>query len=143
VDVTFTLGAVFLVGAVVALILEPLVTGRAAPMVRSDDERTDAEAERRVKLLALRDVEYDYAMGKLDERDYRALRRELSAEALAALDRSDDDAATLRIEEEIARVRAGLKNGATCSSCGYVNRAGSRFCSTCGGALGATADATR
>ena len=141
---TFTIGAVLLVAAVVLFIIQPLLTGEEASLERSADEMTEAEATRRVKLLALRDVEYDYHTGKLDEKDYQELRRELSAEALAALDAAEreeeavepgSDAAAARVEAEIARVRDGLRAGLTCPVCGSVNQTGSRFCSGCGGRL--------
>jgi len=138
--VAFVVGAVLLVGAVVLFLLQPLLTGQKASLVREDDEMTDAEARRRVKLLALRDVEYDYATGKLDESDYRELRRELSAEALAALDEVERESAGRderdeAIEAEIRRVREGLGDGTTCEACGHRNPGGSRFCSICGASL--------
>lgn len=144
----FLLGAVLLAGAVVFYVLHPILTGQEAPMERDADELTEAEARRRVSLLALRDVEYDRATGKLDEEDYRALRRELSNEALAALeaeeaeeaDRSSGGTAGARggswdIEAEIRRVREGLRAGLTCAACGHLNASGSRFCAICGTSL--------
>jgi hypothetical protein len=113
----------------------------------SDAEMTDAEARRRVSLLALRDVEYDRVTGKLDEHDYQELRREISAEALAALaaeeaERREGEGAAastrsgvLDFEAEVGRVRAGLRAGTTCRSCGHVNPGGSRYCSSCGVSL--------
>lgn len=140
---TFTVGAILLVASVVFFLVQPLVTGQAARLEREEDEMTEAEAKRRVKLLALRDVEYDFATGKLDESDYRALRRELSAEALQALDEAEREesgspggrTAEEQLEAEIARVRAGLAVGATCDACGHVNPERSRFCSICGAGL--------
>ena len=129
------LGALLLVAAVVIFILQPLITGQRASLVREDDERSEAEALRRVKLLALRDVEYDYATGKLDEEDYASLKAELSAEALEALEMSEREASgvgTEALEREIAAVRAGLESGTTCTSCGFANDEGSRFCASCG-----------
>ena len=149
---TFTVGAIPLVAAAVLFILQPLLTGKGASLERTEDEMSEAEATRRVKLLALRDVEYDYLSGKLDEADYRELRRELSAEALAALDEAEREASgggetpegepsDEEIEKEIARVRAGLKDGLACDACGHVNPRGSRFCSGCGAPLPAGANA--
>lgn len=137
---TFTVGAVLLVMAVVLFILQPVLTGRQASLRREEDEMTEAEATRRVKLLALRDVEYDYATGKLDDADYGRLRRELSAEALAALEEVEREhgrstAETDELEAEVARVRRGLAAGTTCSGCGRVNPPGSRFCAACGARL--------
>lgn len=144
---SLVLGAALFATAVILFILQPLLTGRWAPMERDDDEMTDAEARRRVTLLALRDVEYDRVTGKLDDRDYQELRRELSAEALAALaaereERSADPTpigvGSADLEGQIQRVRAGLKEGTTCRVCGHVNPARSRYCSSCGTEL--TAD---
>lgn len=134
-SLVMALGALLLTIAVVFFILQPIITGQKASMEREDDEPTDAEARRRVKLLALRDVEYDFATGKLDPEDYRDLKKELSAEALQALDdteREDAGVGTDELEAEIARVRQGLETGATCRACGYLNPEGSRFCSSCG-----------
>src|SRR5262245_65176741 len=87
------IGAVLLVAAVVLFILQPMLSGQRASLHRELDEPTEAEARRRVTLMALRDVEYDFATGKLDESDYQRLKRELAAEALAALDQADAEAA--------------------------------------------------
>jgi len=151
---SFLVGAVLLTAAVVFFVLHPLITGKEAPLERDDDEMTDAEAHRRVTLLALRDVEYDRTTGKLDEEDYQALRRELSVEALAALEAEEAERRRTEgagrgaangdragggddVEREIARAREGLRAGTACDACGWVNRTGSRFCAGCGRVLGA------
>jgi len=87
-------------------------------------------------------VEYDFLAGKLDEVDYRSLKGELTAEALAALE-ADEKARSGRVsggaaaalEAEIAEARVGLRSGAFCPDCGFANEPGSRFCSACGHAL--------
>ena len=90
-------------------------------------------------------MEYDRATGKLDDQDYATLKRELSSEALAALDAENEEKSTARVSEaaeagdveaEISRVRAGLSDGTTCPDCGHVNPPGSRFCSICGVGVG-------
>jgi cytochrome c-type biogenesis protein CcmI len=141
--------------AVVAWILHPVISGQSAPMGRDDEELTEAQHRKRTALYALRDVEYDYHAGKLDEADYRAMKREVSAEALAALDAeehewarregrkaapgpnpaADADATLDPVEAEIAQLRASLREGTICRECGHPNRPGSRFCSECGGAF--------
>lgn len=128
-------GALILVGAVVAFVLTPLIQDRRASLEREDDELTDAEAARRVALLALRDVEYDYHTGKLDEDDYRAMKRQLSAEALAAMKALEEEGGEEALEAEIAEMRQGLRAGQVCSECGFRNPQGSRFCGACGTAL--------
>jgi hypothetical protein len=139
--VTLSVGVALVVAAVLLFIMQPVVKGLHASLEREDDELTETEARKRVALLALRDVEYDFLAGKLDEEDYRSLKSELTAEALAALEADEASRATggvagdSDIEAEIARIRAGMKAGLVCTTCGFANEEGSRFCSSCGGAL--------
>jgi len=139
--VTLYVGVALVTAAVLLFILQPVVKGLHASLERDDDELTETEARKRVALLALRDVEYDFLAGKLDEEDYRSLKAELTAEALAALEADEaargDGASSgdTDIEAEIARLRAGLRTGLVCGDCGFSNEEGSRFCSSCGHAL--------
>lgn len=139
---TLYLGVALVTAAVLLFLLQPVVKGIHASLEREDAEVTEAEARKRVALLALRDVEYDFLAGKLDEEDYRSLKSELTAEALAALEAdeaarehsgSDDDD---EVEDEITRIRETLRGGLACAKCAYNNERGSRFCSACGQALG-------
>jgi cytochrome c-type biogenesis protein CcmI len=139
--VTLWLGIGLVTAAVVLFLLQPVVKGLHASLERTDDELTETQARKRVALLALRDVEYDFLSGKLDQNDYRSLKSELTAEALAALEAdeaaregglSGDEA----LEAEIARIREGMRGGQACPACDFTNPTGSRFCSACGQALG-------
>jgi hypothetical protein len=140
------LGAALVAAAVILFIVQPVAKGLHASLDRDDDELTETEARKRVALLALRDVEYDYLAGKLDENDYRSLKGELTAEALAALE-ADEKARTgegasvdaSALEAEIAQARLGLREGSFCPDCGFANEPGSRFCASCGHALQAVA----
>jgi hypothetical protein len=143
---TLYLGVALVTAAVVMFLLQPVIKGIHASLEREDDELTETEARKRVALLALRDVEYDFLAGKLDEEDYRSLKSELTAEALAALE-ADEAAkqgaeggaaagAGSELEAEIARIRRRLKDSdSACPVCAYANAPGSRFCSACGHAL--------
>jgi NADH pyrophosphatase NudC (nudix superfamily) len=133
------IGAALVAAAVILFILQPVAKGLHASLDREEDELTETEARKRVALLALRDVEYDFLAGKLDETDYRALKGELTAEALAALEADEkarEGGATLSdLEAEIAQVREELREGVSCSDCGFTNEPESRFCASCGHAL--------
>lgn len=138
---TLYVGVGLVTAAVVLFLLHPVIQGIHASLEREDDELTETEARKRVALLALRDVEYDFLAGKLDEDDYRTMKAKLTAEALDAL--AADEAAkgagghtgSVALEAEIAAIRQGLKGGVLCDDCGYTNPGGSRFCSACGRAL--------
>ena len=141
---TLFIGASLVALAVVLFILQPVVKGLHASLERDEFELTDTEARKRVALLALRDVEYDFLAEKLDEQDYRSLKAELTAEALAALEADEraqkgagpdeDD-----LEAEIAQIRAGLGKGFVCHACEFSNEIDSRFCSACGEPVAAEA----
>ena len=143
---TALIGGVLLAAGVVLFILEPVFSGRSAPLYSGDDDYDDAAARRRVALTALRDLEYDRATGKLDSRDYQQLKAELSREALGHLEREDGagargdpavERASRDLEEEIAQLRSALREGMLCASCEHLNGVGAQFCGRCGGALSA------
>lgn len=145
--------ALLLAIAVVFFVLHPVAVGLEAPLASEDDEITDAQHRKRVALLALRDVEYDFHAGKLDEPDYLQMKRELSEEALEAIDREEEEwgawergrrdeasgevpvGAGRALEEEIAALRASIRRGIVCPQCAHPNAPGSRFCGDCGSAL--------
>ena len=131
-------GAVLLATGVVLAVLEPIFAGRSAPLYDEDSGTAEAKERRRVALVALRELEYDRATGKLESADYEALRAELAHNALAQLEpaggegKADEQA---ELEAEIAEVRRALEAGLQCGVCEHVNRFGAGYCSQCGGAL--------
>ena len=136
-------GAAMFAAAVVLFVVGPILTGKQARVTRTLSEFSDAEAWKLVTLRALRDVEYDYHTGKLDDHDYQTLKSELTAEAVQAIRRVEEgdvptDARAGRIagvEAEIMAMRAVLRDAVHCTACAHANPAGSRFCATCGTAL--------
>ena len=142
------IGGVLLAAGVLLFILEPVFSGKTAPMYDGDDVFDEGAARRRVALTALRDLEYDRATGKLDEDDYGRLRTELSREALERLGEEGEgggrvgdgqrgaDRASRELEEEIAELRRAIREGMQCATCGHLNRLGARFCARCGEGLG-------
>lgn len=129
---------VLLAGLTVAWVLLPLLLGQEAPMEPDDAIMGEAQHRRRIALLSLRDVEYDYLAGKLDEADYRAMKLEISSEALSALDEasgSEGGEPTADLEAEIEAMRQSLRDGLVCSACAHPNPRGARFCASCGAAL--------
>ena len=141
---TALIGGILLAAGVMLYVIEPVFSGRRAPLYDAEDDYDEAAARRRVALTALRDLEYDRATGKLDREDYKLLRAELSHEALRRLgpapedrDRVDSsvERASRELEDEIAEIRQALREGLMCAGCERLNRTGARFCGRCGEAL--------
>lgn len=131
--------AVALFALLGTFILLPLLRGRESRVDSDPADLKEEDAKKKALLFALRDVEYDFATGKLDDRDYQSLKSELAHEALAVMDSPEEAEVAMAseaLEAEIRRVRDGLREGTTCRRCGRVNDAGSRFCSRCGFAIG-------
>jgi len=78
--------------AVVAAIVQPLVTGRGAPLTDGPDRATEmreVEALRDIALETLRDLEFDRHAGKIAESDYRELSDHTRQEAARLMERLD------------------------------------------------------
>lgn len=125
-------------GAVLWLVLEPLLRPQV-PRPPALEPEDPLETRRGQSLAALKELDFDREMGKLSDEDYATLRATYTAEALAAL-RAEEPAATAiddPAEALIARARGA--SGTACADCGPRPEPDARFCSECGGALGAAA----
>jgi hypothetical protein len=118
--------ALILALAAAAWVIRPIAGRRTAVLVdAAPGALLDADARRRATLASLRELEYDFLGGKLDETDYRAQRDRMSYEALEAI----------RAAESAERAVSGGRRAApvqAAHACGFANPAGSRFCAGCG-----------
>ena len=128
------LGATLVAAGVILFVLIPILRGEWASLERMGHEVTERDARKTAALRGLRDAEYDYRAGKLDQGDYEALKTEIGRQALAAMEEVGEPAED-ELEAEIARARKGLAEGRTCASCGHLNVKGSKFCTGCGSPL--------
>ena len=72
--------------AAVAIVTAPLRRGRSEVLASAEESRREElEVAKEAKYLEIRDAEMDFAMGKLSDADYRALDRQLRAEAVEIL----------------------------------------------------------
>jgi hypothetical protein len=109
-----------------AFVVRPLVARRDALLADvAPGAVLDAEARRRVALASLKELEYDFLGGKLDDADYRAQKERLSVEALAAM----------RAAEAVSGASGGPAAGPDRHACGFLNPPLSRFCAGCGARL--------
>jgi hypothetical protein len=83
-------------GVLLAAVLAALVVGRPLMRGRAEQAQTahaaqlaDLEAAKEAKYLEIREAEMDYRTGKLSEADWKAIDRDLRAEAMELLRRLD------------------------------------------------------
>ena len=152
------IAAILIVAAVALFVAAPLSGGflrrRRSTSRELDFERL--EHERGLAVQGLRELEFDHEMGKLEEIDYRNLKRSLEDRALSAMTAIE----RLRGAPRLARVQAaqrpstpgpapaprsaGASRGALptvsyCPQCGAPIAEGHKFCTGCGTSLNVAA----
>lgn len=129
--------AAILLGVLVLwLVLQPLYGG--PPRAPAFEEPEDPEETRRgIALIALKEIDFDRATGKLSEADWEALKAKYTVEALEAI-REEEGAGA---PDPAAAAVPGTPTAACprCPRCGPRPEPDARFCSGCGGEL-VTAD---
>jgi hypothetical protein len=154
------LGTLLAVGAL-GYVLFPLFVGtHLSPVPRVPSAREGASSMEKEAVVALREIEFDRATGKLSDGDYDELKvryteRALAAMRVGALGPPDDpvEAAVLAYRARLRScVRCGPRpepDAAYCSNCGHylpgecascgarVEEAGAAFCTSCGRQLAA------
>ena len=117
--------------AVLAYVLAPLVLGVKHP-VQPAVVRQERGAEGAI--VALREIEFDRAMGKLSDDDYAVLRERYASEAETAI-RALDVSGPLSEDAAEAAVRAYRLAHPSCGTCGIRPETDAIYCSTCGSYL--------
>ena len=127
-------GTILAVGAL-TFVLYPLffnVSDRPAPR-RHEEAAANADDS---AIVALREIEFDRATGKLSERDYAELRKTYGDRALRELRVETIEPETAKPRDAIeARVRAYRQTHRECPTCGLRPETDAVYCSTCGGYL--------
>jgi cytochrome c-type biogenesis protein CcmI len=129
--------AILLISAVALFVAAPLsdyLPGEANPV--TGREAAQREHEHALAVQALRELEFDKAMGKLEDDDYRALRHRLEVRALAGMGEpqespsAEESAAEVPDEWQPIVLRAVSVN--FCAQCGMKVDLGHKFCPNCG-----------
>lgn len=101
--------------------------------------REELVREKMLVLRSIKELEFDKAMGKVSDTDYRDISSRLRARALALMSDLERQpapspapkrASTAAAPRQAQPVRA-------CAACGTTNDADARFCKSCGAGLGA------
>ncbi|MGE3517468.1 MAG: zinc ribbon domain-containing protein [Vicinamibacterales bacterium] len=142
------MAAAALVGIAALRTIRPLLSG-------ADDRggalghraRAALEREKGLALRSIKDLEFDRAMGKVSEEDFREMAARLRARAARIMKQLDAGSGyRAQIERDlVARLGAGTGETAagveprpssrSCSACGTANDPDARFCKSCGGKL--------
>lgn len=158
-------GALLLLGIAVVAVAWPLLQERRG-QYQDDltaetlaDPLTELQAERDAIYRAIKELRFDYQVGKASEADYQAFDAHLRGQAALVLKQIDtlkkaeaDPALDASLEAEIAALRQVNGSGPGrppvpvavaadkgtlnfCPQCGHRLQAGDRFCGKCGAAL--------
>ena len=133
-----------------AATLVGVMTLRAVqPLVSADEDRTvmigartraALEREKQLTLRAIKDLEFDRAMGKLSDQDFKEMSARLRSRAtrlIRQLDAGGGYRAQIEreIEKRLAEKPAPKDPAYICSGCRTKNDPDARFCKSCGRAL--------
>jgi hypothetical protein len=126
------IGTLLAVGAL-AFVLYPLFAGVRAPSSRASATATQAaNAAELEAVVALREIEFDRATGKLSDSDYGELKTRYTENALAAMRGGGAAAAAHDEDPAEAAVRMYRMRLKECESCGPRPEPDAVFCSNCG-----------
>jgi hypothetical protein len=132
--------AALVVGTVLAVaalsfVLYPLFFGT---LERPREDKPAAGAADDSAIVALREIEFDRATGKLSDADYAELKGTYSERALREMRDAQPEAADIAsapLDVIEARVRQYRVTHRECPTCGVRPEADAVYCSTCGGYL--------
>ena len=135
--------AVLIVAAVALFVAAPLSGGfpRRRSATGRELELERLEHERGLAVQGLRELDFDHEMGKVDEFDYRELKRSLEDRALAAMSALERLRGVSRAAVPLgvaapaprATPRSSVVN--FCPQCGVPAGASHNFCASCGASL--------
>jgi LSD1 subclass zinc finger protein len=111
----------------------------------SDPMLENLVVQRDATYSAIKDLEFDHAMSKLSDADYKSLRSKLETKAVSILQELDGVVGASKppeqskrtpvsddeIERRIQQMRGGAKK-VRCAKCGTLGAANDRFCAKCG-----------
>ena len=129
--VALIVGTLLSIG-VLAYVLAPVVVGVKRSPVLPIVPRADRNDD--LAIIALREIEFDRATGKLSDADYATLREQYASQALATM-RAGGKPVSAPDDPAEAAVRAYRAAHPTCGKCGIRPESDAIYCSNCGSYL--------
>lgn len=129
----FILTAAILIGILYPLFKPPERVSVRKPGIQDEEELLEQKEQ---LLKEIKDIEFDYRLGKLSEEDYRDLSAKFKLKAVDIMKRIDIKDTSQ--EEKTATVSRGKKSAPHpapinfCPSCGAEVKAEDNYCSGCG-----------
>ena len=148
---TFTILTILLTLGTLSWVLWPLLMGKRSriPMPDPEDRMLESLIRKKESIYTnIKDLRFDYQMGKLSEVDFQSLEAGYQAEAANVLQRieilTSDTRFNSTIEEEVTRRRRNgraqdVPSAQPCGACGASVRLGNKFCNACGATVVAAA----
>jgi hypothetical protein len=151
-----TVVAASFVGLAAYRMLSPLVSPvvATAPVVAGGRTRAALEREKTLALRAIKELEFDFAMGKVSQADFDEMGGRLRRRAMGLMQQLDANSGYReQIEKELASLvpapesqssspqashpapKPSSPRDLTCPACGTANDADARFCKQCGTSL--------
>jgi hypothetical protein len=134
------LSAAVLAAGLVAIALHRALGGFLAPDGTRGAEvsgraRAVLEKEKALALHAIKELEFDKAMGKVSEKDYADLGAGLRARAMSLMQDLDRAAEATRAAQRAPKSASKGTVGARCVKCATANDPDAKFCKECGGSM--------
>ena len=141
--VSVLMAATALVGMAALHAVRPLVGPQDdRTVVIGERTRATLERDKTLTLRAIKDLEFDRAMGKLSEEDFREMSGRLRARAARLIKQLDAGAGYRdQIERDLTKRlgqgadKAGANDIRTCAACATGNERDAKFCKNCGARL--------
>jgi hypothetical protein len=98
--------------------------------------RAALERDKALTLRAIKELEFDHAMGKVSGEDFAEMRDRLRARAVRLMSQLEGGGFyRAQIERDLQAGAAVMPTAPRCASCQTVNDVDARFCKSCGTAL--------
>lgn len=148
---SLTVVSVSFVGLGAYRVLLPLVSKEVeAPVTIGGRTRVAMEREKTLVLRSIKELEFDYAMGKVAKADFDEMHGRLRARAVGLMKQLDagggyKEQIAREIEQRLAQAAtsgtagtsgtSGTTESGACDECGTINDQDAKFCKNCGAKL--------
>jgi len=137
---TLLMGTIALAGMAMLRVVRPFFGVAERTVMIGERTRAALEREKTLALRAIKELEFDHAMGKIGEDDFKDMSARLRTRALRLMTQLDAGSGYRhRIEQDLKKrltsAPAPMAAVKTCASCSTSNDMDAKFCKSCGAKL--------